>query len=419
MGWRESLRSASIDKIAFLVDSTEFSGGWNIDEKNIPVKEELSATANIAAENAIKAQLRPDARGPEIRDASKKAKIFNVLMHFIGDEYLTERNRVLDRFEKGGEMDLVLPTLGTVKCFVQDFRSTFNNSEGGFEQIDATFIAAPKAKQVITTVDTSTALKDGVVSAKTAIDEAFGYNVSDVADSVFEKASEVADALSGSVFDLIGLGEANNELTDFVLRIREFQGDIDTIIRAPQTYYDEIQGLLGGSVGIFDRFEDQFEAMKQMFDFGDDFKAVNITTPDRQTESDNQESVVFTTRALCSVQMAESASQIILVSVDQANTITESTLSTLDAISLEVADSNQSQALFDAIENVRSLFLNSINAKITDLPESRDIVTNENEPAIVLAYDMYADIARDSEIVTRNNVSNPLVCPKSLSVLSF
>jgi len=419
MGWRESLRDANFDGVPFFVDTTEFSSGWNISERDITQPEKKSK-GNLDQQKIDKAFGAGGGREADTTETSKKAKVFNVLMYFIGENYLSGRNAMLERFDNGGVGELVLPTLGKVKCFIQEFSSTFSNTEGGFETIECVFIAKPDQPQIINSIDTASALSGGILDSILSIGDSFGYKVLGVADYVFEEAENIAETLSGSVFDLIGLGGTNNTVNDYVLKIRAFEADINTIVRSPDRYYNEIQGLVSGLSGIFTDSSTKFEAQDKLNkSFGSTFKPVNQTTPNRAAQANNQDSVVFTVRALTAVEMAGAGSGIQFISVEQADTIKETTIAALDGIAEEVGDSNQRQELYDAIIDVKDKFLNDVEQNAENLPKSRDIETADLEPALVVSYDLYADEERAPEVVERNKVIHPLFCQRKLDVLSF
>ena len=417
MGWRESLREASFDGIRFKVDTAEFVGGWNISTKDIPKKEK--ATKGNSDIDKVFPKLGKS-RESKTDETSLKPKVFNVIMYFVGENYLSERNAILNRFNQGGAGELILPTLGKVKCFIQDFTATFNNQEGGFETISCVFISRPDEQQVISSVDTETALSGGVLDSILSIGDSFGYKVLGVADYVFDEAENIAEKLSGSVFDLVGLGSANDKVSDYMLKIRSFEADVATIIRTPTRYYEEITELVGGLSGIFDKPASAWEAQKKLFDsFGSDFKPVNQTTPNRVAQANNQDSVEFTVKALSAVEMANAGAGVDFVSVEQSDLIKDQTIEALDSIALDVADSQQRQELYFAIVDVKDKFINQVEQASENLPQSRDISTQELEPSVVVAYDLYADEERSGEIVERNGVIHPLFCDRNLNVLSF
>jgi len=395
MSWRDNLRDASFNGIPFKENGDEFSGGWNIDENNIPIQESVSDGATSAAEEEINSQLRPEARArdSETRPTAKKAKRFAVSMFFLGDNYIAERDAMLAAFDAGGLGVLVTQTRGSIRCFVEEYTSTMSKDEGGYETIDAVFISAPNEQQVTTSIDTQQSLNNGILDALGSIGGGFGYEVAGVADYVFDEASEIAETLSGSVFDLIGLGGTNNTVNDFILRIREFQRDIDTIVRTPERYYEEISGLVLGLTGIFEEPSAGYEAQEKLYsNFGDDLKPVNQTTPNRVIQANNQDSVVFTVKALAACQMAGNGSQIDFISVDQADLIKETTSDALDDIAEEVGDSDQSQEIYEAIVDVKDKFLTDVEQSSESLPSNREITTNQNEPSLVIAYDLYANL---------------------------
>jgi len=61
----------------------------------------------------------------------------------------------------------------------------------------------------------------------------------------------------------------------------------------------------------------------------------------------------------------------------------------------------------EIIQDLKVALIRQLNMLVLRLPESRIITTSYTVPALVLAYDLYADAQRASEIVRRNGIAHP------------
>lgn len=436
MSWREQLREASWKGLKFFVQTTGLEGGWEIDLKNIPVGEiNISAEGSKEAQQKIIDQKKKDAVLSKATDTSRNAKIHSVTMHFIGDNYIDERNAMLKLLDAGGQGDLILPTFGKIKAIAGQYRTDFDNTVGGFETLEVPFYEVSREPQVTSRVDTATQLEDSATAAKDEVEESFGYSattptVPGIAPSVFDPepsadfvldaAEAVANALPDSLFNEIGLGEANDLVNGYVKDLDDFRDKISVIVRKPFDYIEEIRSITQKITTIFDAPIDGFNAAKRIFNrFGAEFDDVFGTTPDREQERLNQESVVFSVKAIAAIQMSVSAAQVQFETSVDVTPIIDDVVNSLDSLALEVGNSTQRQELFDSLNDVKTKFLADISSAAADLPGIKNITTNLELPSVVIAYDLYADAERQDEIIERNNIVNPLFSNKNLEVLSF
>jgi prophage DNA circulation protein len=79
----------------------------------------------------------------------------------------------------------------------------------------------------------------------------------------------------------------------------------------------------------------------------------------------------------------------------------------------------KTDAAFAAFSDLRSKVNQDITSKMRNASRLRDYTPLEVMPALVLAYDLYEDPARDAEIAARNKIRHPGFVPvRPLKVLT-
>ncbi len=461
MAWQDQLRKASWKDLRFFVEGTELSGGWEIDLKKIPVQETISpAAGNQEAEQKIKDLLRKDAQTTKATDTAKNPKIHNVRMHFVGNKnaagaaqtYIDARNAMIKALDEGGQGDLILPTYGKIRALAGQYRTEFDNTVGGFEPLEVEFYEVSREPQVTSRVDTTKQLEISSVAAKDQVEEDFAYSATTepstgsgpeplpepgvdpepAADFVLEEAEKVAISLADDLFTEIGLGVANDKVNEFVKRLDDFKANVSVIVRKPVDYVNDIRTLTEDITSIFDAPIDGFNAAKRIFlkfginlplrdivNLGSTFDDIFSTTPDREQQRLNEESVVFSVKTVAAIQMADTAAKVQFVTSRDVSVLIDDVVETLDSLALEIGDSQQRQELYDSINDVKTKFLADISRASANLPGLKTIKTSKELPSLVIAYDLYADAERQDEIIERNKIESQLFCPVELEVLTF
>jgi prophage DNA circulation protein len=119
-------------------------------------------------------------------------------------------------------------------------------------------------------------------------------------------------------------------------------------------------------------------------------------------------------RRVTLVQAAGMVANMSLPVYDDALSLKSKLLTALDD---EAAVANDDVYL--ALNNVRSKAFIDVNAKIKNSARINTVQPKEVTPALVLAYDLYEDVARESEIVSRNKLRHPGFTPAiGIKVLS-
>ncbi|WP_417536093.1 hypothetical protein [Methylophaga sp.] len=60
--------------------------------------------------------------------------------------------------------------------------------------------------------------------------------------------------------------------------------------------------------------------------------------------------------------------------------------------------------VFNAVQSLRAAVVRDVNERIAQLPAVTVFRSNETVPALVLAYDLYGDIEKETDIINRNHI---------------
>jgi prophage DNA circulation protein len=139
--------------------------------------------------------------------------------------------------------------------------------------------------------------------------------------------------------------------------------------------------------------------------FGDDFPAVNVTTPDRQIEADNQNLIIDMVRTSTMIEATRAAITADYASYEDAVAMRKALVETFDFVMDGIGAQSKNDELYQIMNDVRQYAMNTMVTKGANLPVLRTlIVPVDTMPALNYAQYVYGDITRDAEIVARNPV---------------
>ena len=409
MSWKDELKPASFKGVPFRVDASAVEFGFNVQINEIatgqlPVKE--GETLPSVTSNSI--------NDPLVTEGAKGAKVFIVEAHFTGDDYIANRDAFIAACEAGGVGVLQLPLMKPTNVVASRGVAQFSNTSGGHETLGITFIETT-AKPKPETSANEKKVADAIVTAgETSIASKFA--------SAFDKtvagASSLAEAVSGKMLDVLGFGEAGDSFSDFVSKATSLSDDARTIIQTPQRFAEEILDAVADLTYAFTNPIDALNA--QLFIFETYRTGLQLTlngSESRRKTVENNQAVALAFESACVMQAGIAALNADFDTLDDAIRVRSE---------FETAVKTQKERLgdiegYDAVYNSLSTLLGSVTRYINDtasLPSSIDIEFGDENPSLVIAADYYGDAERESELVTRNAVRNPLFCKREMEGLS-
>ena len=423
MSWKDGyLGLASFKGVPFRVDTSGVEFGWSTSVKEIQATDTNGTIARKLGQQNSSDSASPY---PFIDEGTKGARIYSVTARFndrteiVGGEtrvisYLEDRNNLIEAVESTGTGLLQLPLSKPVLCYAARGSIDFGNTDGGQETLSISFIEFEKS-EAATVVFNEKKVADAIV---TAGETSIASKLASAFDKTVAGASSLAEAVSGKMLDVLGFGEAGDSFSDFVSKATSLSDDARTIIQTPQRFAEEILDAVADLTYAFTNPIDALNA--QLFIFETYRTGLQLTingSESRRKTVENNQAVALALESACVMQAGIAALNADFDTLDDAIRVRSE---------FETAVKTQKERLgdiegYDAVYNSLSTLLGSVTRYINDtasLPSSIDIEFGDENPSLVIAADYYGDAERESELVSRNAVRNPLFCKREMEVLS-
>jgi hypothetical protein len=198
----------------------------------------------------------------------------------------------------------------------------------------------------------------------------------------------------------------------FMMALSSFEANAATYITEPATLATEITNLVALLTQVYStNLQQALIAQINLFNqIGVGWPVVPLTTTTRQQQALNQAQLI---------QLIQNAALLQMIYISSLTTYTSSqqAIDTLDEIEallepqlLSLANAGDDES-YIALNNARTAMIQDITTRAAGLPSTQIITNNANIPALVVAYQHYGDATQESDIVTRNNVVNPVFVP--------
>jgi prophage DNA circulation protein len=343
---------------------------------------------------------------------------FSIEAHVIGDDYLAKLARLEEALNQETPGELVHPSRGTLLVVPDGPYSVHENTrELGKAKISITFaVVGPPATPVVQ-VETSAAVKASAAAVLTRMKA----QKLDVSGPDFLAAAARA-LLAGPKGVITTLSKVNNQINaafglvdDVSATILDFSDEIGTLIRTPETLALKLQNLFNsvmvaiGAVGVDlnrgdlqrnrARVASTLSALTALGTVGDGFSPVTGTTTTRDQERQNQAELIDLSETAGVVEGIKSLSDLPLDNTVQAGDLFVTVSELVDRLLTRgTLDDGVSQAL----RGLRAQFLAHLRRTTADLTGLGRYTPRVTMPALLIAYELYGDSARDQELIERN-----------------
>lgn len=388
MGWREELRPASFRGVPFQVLDSTFEGGRRHAVHEYPQRD-----------------------NPFVEDLGRMAESFRLEAFILGDDYMARRNalarvcrtRGTTRGLPGGE--LVHPYLGSMQVVCEGFRIRETFAEGRMARVSLRFREAGAEARPLSG-NSSASRADAQSSALNGLSAAQIARVLKTAGH----AQEVRDSTAGVLRDLGGIMEAVDltgaarDVAAFRDRATSLINDAAVLATAPASLaaavWDAADAILvaagNAAEGLF-----AYEAL-----FGIDNSIGGGSSTVEKSSDGNKLATVAIVQAAAIGGAMRAAVRADFDSLPESEAARDRLLARIDILA-ETADDDTYQALRD----LQATASEGIPKPGRQLAELEEVVLAETIPSLVLAWDLYGDASRESEIVARNNVPRPGFLP--------
>lgn len=396
MSWREDLQPASI-------------GG-------VPI-EVISSTASFGRRIAMHEYPKRDI--PMAEDMGRKLREHGLTAFVIGDDFRTKRDNVIEVCEKGGALELVHPDYGRMQVVIESLDVSHDITEGGMARLQFTIKEAGESKYPSASASTQTQVQsaaDAMEAASTA-DFAKGLGVQGL-------PAFVADDAVAQFSNALSMLESGLDTAVFVTGdpLGALQNELSTLITTPSTLANRFFGLFNKASSVISNISRgsdntrNVSRINAVVSLASQFTTTSTVTgtPARQTATNNSNAIKALVRQALITQSAGMISQIDLPVYDDAVSLKTDLLAAIDDELLTANDD-----VYVPLETLRAKVNADTNTRIKNAARIQVIQPSEIKSALVLAYDLYENVAREDEIINRNKVRHPGFVPaEEIKVLS-
>lgn len=398
MSWREELQKASFRGVPFEVESDEATFGRRVQLHEYPLRDE-----------------------PLAEDMGRKARKKTVTGFVIGDDYLTKRNNLLTALETKGAGELVHPYYGRVMVVVDDdVRVTHSFQEGGMCRFTISFIeagsvtypaaSAAPGSQSLSAADTLESASVDEFVTTYSVDDLPEFAVTDAADSL----SDVLTLLDGA------LTVSGAILSDPLAALMDEAG---SLVRTPADLASRVFGLFSKTDAVIDAASNLNDINSLNFAraFGlmgaiSLFPSLNNTTSTttRARMASNKNAILSLTRQALIGQTAGTIALMNLPVYDDAIALKTNLIAAIENEAAVASDN-----IYLPLTNLRTAVHADMTIKLEGAARLKVVNQKSIMPGLVLAYDLYEDVGRESEILSRNKIRHPGFVPAiDIKVLS-
>lgn len=383
--WKDNFRQGSFRGVPFKTDTSQVQGGRRKQDREFAKRDQGNS-----------------------EDLGKRLRTFTLELLVIGDDYFDQRDALEEALNTEGPGELIHPYQGTLRVQAGSYTLSESVTEGRLARFSVEFTEAGEIKfpeQVQDDVNNS------IQNAGKLIDDSKGFF-----ESVFDLANQPAFIVEGATDTLDSIlnfaenavQKVTDPVTNFSFAIRNMKASLNDLVNAPGELASRLQDAFGLLLG---EFENNPETSNRIFgnfsalEDDDAFLSVVGDTPSRLIQQNNQDALFNLTK-----QLTLSDQTIAAVDIDFDST--SAALQTRNAIieglgdQLETADDDN---VFQAIKDLQTSLGRALPR--TGTTELVTIEVNKTKPALVIAYDEFNDLDKETEIVEQNAIEHPGFVP--------
>ena len=378
--WRDQLRPASYRGVKFAVSGHEHQAGGR---RLVP-------------------HTYPNRDTPYIEDMGRKTKGWRIEGFVIGPNYMASRDALIEACNAPDAGVLIHPWLGSLRVICGDVTVSESSDEGGMARFIMIFSPAPLSKYPTTVVDTAALV---IAAASTIIVAGIDHFARSftvrgmpnfVANAALDHVHAALDTI-GAVADILP-GDTTSQIGTVKADLPALINDAKALARG----ISHLTNLVTSS--------DAAHKPAKLVDFGAAMPEVPNVTATRMVQRRNQSEVNQLIRLNGVAAQAKHAANTRFAAADDAFAARDTIIGNIDA-ALDTASAAQADDVFDGLQTMSAAVSNHINTQAPTLADRAHITMNDSVPAIVTAYDLHDDLAREAEIIARNNIRHPGMLP--------
>lgn len=391
MSWaKENLRPASFRGVPFSVTAAETAEGKAVVVHEFPGRDE-----------------------PYIEELGRLARHFEVEAYISGDDCLERRDRLVEATYQQGPGELVHPYYGSLQVHALLTRVRHEASEGRVVRLALSFVRAGLAVS-----------PQGTVSPASAVDKA-GKVMLDVAEDVFADTLVEADrpgvAAEGAAtgwervaetlrtYDLKG---AADKAAAWKANLEDVTDNVLERLGQPQAFSESVRGILRS---LDAAYGSRRELLGLLVDLSRSEHGRGQPLLYGGADADAGDGAI--SRFVARDAAAEAARISVLFDWETYDEAFGARQLVVDLL-FDLADTAD-DATYNLLQDLVAELVANLPVPGRALPRLDHVTLVRTVPAVLLSYQLYDSLARESDIVARNRIKNPAFLPtlKALEIL--
>lgn len=402
------LIGASFRGVPFCVETVELSTGRRLVVHEFPLRDD-----------------------PFVEDIGRRARKFKVEAYVIGDDYVAQRDALLDALETEGPGALVLPSYPSKRAIGDATNVRETRSDGGYAVVSIEFVETPAQSPTPAIIDdaagkVSAAADAAHVSVKAELIEKMdtasmpAFALKSAEDAVISAAAAIGAKLAPAAQAAAEVAGVTAEFAGAVTQdIAALNGHIHILTAQAATLVKQPGDLVDGFRAAIDDVDNSAEAapgaiMNALREaYAADLGApVAATTSTRERELANQVALTGALRRVIAIEAARLAPLVPYASIEDATAARDAAAALLDEQALGAGDT-----AYPGLVALRTQLLRAVPGS-TVFPRVVAVSRRTPVPSLVLAYQLYGSVAQEQDVIARNRVSHPGFIHGALKVLS-
>lgn len=393
--WRQALHPASFRGVPFFVKTAQTQVGRRVQIHEYPQRDEA---------------------WPE--DLGLKADAFTIEAVVLGPDYMKARDALIDALKTRGPGTLVHPYYGQrTVTLANPARILEEPDRGGSARFSLDFIEAGENEEPSARQDTQEAVEVAADEANESIAEAFAeeFSLDGMPEFVELGALDLArDAMSALDAARRMIVPDISILSDYMAAATGVMGRLNTLIRAPAAFAQNVMGMFGALKGLALSPLHALNSYRGLLGYGGKHPVVPRTTPPRVREASNQVAMAALVRRTALVEATRMASRVSIETYEEAVALRDDLAARLEdeaAGVVPAAMGNDTPAqtivevaepVYQALTALRVALVRDMTARAVDAPHIASVTLPSTMPALVAAYKIYGDATKADALVSRN-----------------
>lgn len=401
--WAKFMRPASYKGVPFFVKTARRTGGRSI------VNHEFAGRDDNFAE-----------------DKGKLSHSFPIIGHVTGDDYMDQRDALIEALESKGAGILIHPYYGRENVVAATNEILEESVKGRTATITMLFIPAGEYRYPVKLVDVNAELLEavaGTIKASKGMIE-MALDIAAIPGEAVRLASFMVEKAGDALGKVLApFAKLRNIAAQLSYSIRNIKAEVNTLLAAPGELADRLLASFDMVKDAIDSPEDSVTAFKGLYTFGADTVGAPPPPPaDTVTRSrikKNNDAIANFMKTVAVAKVCQMVIEVDFPSVAEASAERESIVAFIDEL-MEDPDVNPSDDLYQALSDLAANVVSALPDERSDLPAVIEYIPFETMSSLVLTYEIYQDINKEQDIISRNKIPHPGFIPggEALEIVS-